>query len=431
MEELRPPLERDDILRLAHELMAGTVSGQFRLPDDLAVVAASGSEAHLYDLDGRRYIDYMLGSGPVLLGHAHPEVAAAIAEQAARGSTFYVLNSPTIELAQRIVEVMPCAQQVKFASSGLEATLYALRFARVFTGRPKILKFAGGFHGSHDVGMMNAFSEPAQYPRGTFDSGGVPAGVADDVIVSRWNDFAMTEDLIRRNAGELAAVICEPMQRCLVAAPGFLQMLREVTASQEVLLIFDEMVTGFRFALGGAQERYGVVPDLATFGKALTNGMPMTGIAGAAEIIDVARPQSGAASTGAAYYGNTLNGNPLCAAAGLATLGVLSRAGTYDRLESTTHLLREGIERIAAAQGVGVQLLGDGPVVQIAFAEHPITDVAGLKRADSARAGRFLLECARRGVLSSGKFYISVAHTSDDVGETLEVIAEAMAVSAP
>ena len=416
-------------MRLAHQLLAGTVSGQYRLPDDLAVVAARGSGAHLYDLDGRRYIDYMLGSGPVLLGHAHPEVAAAISEQAARGSTFYVLNSPTVELAHRITEVMPCAQQVKFASSGLESTLYALRFARVFTGRPKILKFAGGFHGSHDVGMLNAFSEPARYPCGTFDSGGVPAGVADDVIVSRWNDFEMTEDLIGRNAAELAAVICEPMQRCLVAAPGFLQMLREVTAGHDVLLIFDEMVTGFRFALGGAQERYGVVPDMATFGKALTNGMPMTGIAGAAEIIDVAKPQSPPAAAGA-YYGNTLNGNPLCAAAGLATLGVLSRPGTYERLESTTRRLREGIERAAAGQGIGVQVLGDGPVVQIAFAEHPITDVASLKRADSAWAARFLLECARRGVLSSGKFYVSTAHSDDDVAETLGVIAEAMVASA-
>ena len=429
MEEPRPPLERDDVLRLAHELMAGTVSGQFRLPDDLAVVAASGSGAHLYDLDGRRYIDYMLGSGPALLGHAHPEVAAAIAEQAAKGSTFYVLNSPTIELAQRIVDVMPCAQQVKFASSGLEATLYALRMARVFTGKPKILKFAGGFHGSHDVGMINAFTEPAQYPCGTFDSGGVPDGIADDVIVSRWNDFSMTEDLIRRNAGELAAVICEPMQRCLVAAPGFLRMLRDVTAGAGVLLIFDEMVTGFRFALGGAQERYGVVPDLATFGKALTNGMPMTGIAGAGEIIEVAQPQSSLPASGA-YYGNTLNGNPLCAAAGLATLGVLSRPGTYDRLEATTGELRRGIERAAADQGVDVQLLGDGPVVQIVFAEHTINDVASLKRADSGRAGRFLLECARRRVLSSGKFYVSAAHSDDDVAETVEVIAEAMAASA-
>ena len=405
--------------------MHGTVAGQFTLPDELTVVAARGSGAHLHDLNGRRYIDYMLGSGPVLLGHAHPEVVAAIAEQAAKGSTFYVLNSPTIELAHRITEVMPCAEQVKFASSGTESTFYALRIARVFTGRPKILKFAGGFHGSHDLGMMNAFSEPEQYPSPTPDSGGLPAGVADDVIVSRWNDFAMTEDLIRRNAGELAAVICEPMQRCLVAAPGFLQMLREVTTRLGVLLIFDEMVTGFRFALGGAQERYGVVPDLATFGKALTNGMPMTGIAGPAEIIGVAQPQSG--QGGGAYYGNTLNGNPLCAAAGLATLGVLSRPGTYDRLESTAIQLRQGIERAAADLGIGVQVLGDGPVLQIAFADHPINDVASLKRADSARAGRFLLECARRGVLSTGKLYVSVAHSDDDVAETIDAIAGAMA----
>lgn len=417
-------------MRLAHELMHGTVAGQFTLPDELTVVAARGLGSHLFDLNGRRYIDYMLGSGPVLLGHAHPEVVAAISEQAARGSTFYVLNSATIELAHRITEVMPCAEQVKFGSSGTEATFYALRIARVFTGRPKILKFAGGFHGSHDLGMMNAFSEPEQYPSPTPDSGGLPAGVADDVIVSRWNDFAMTEDLIRRNAGDLAAVICEPMQRCLVAAPGFLQMLREVTAHLGVLLIFDEMVTGFRFALGGAQERYGVVPDLATFGKALANGMPMTGIAGPAEIIGVAQPQSGLSEPGA-YYGNTLNGNPLCAAAGLATLGVLSRPGTYDRLDSAANQLRRGIERAAADLGIGIQVLGDGPVLQIAFADHTINDVASLKRADSARAGRFLLECARRGVLSTGKFYVSVAHSDDDVAETLEVIAEAMVASGP
>ena len=429
MEEPRPPPERDKLLELAHELMHGTVAGQFTLPDELAVVATRGSGAYLLDFDGRRYIDYMLGSGPVLLGHAHPEVTAAIAEQAARGTTLYVLNSPSVELARRITEVMPCAEQVKFASSGMEATLYALRFARAFTGKPKILKFAGGFHGSHDLGMMNAFSEPKQYPRPEPDSAGVPAGVADNVIVSRWNDFSMTEELIRRHAGELAAVICEPMQRCLVAAPGFLKMLRDITEREGVLLIFDEMVTGFRFALGGAQERYGVVPDLATFGKALTNGMPMTGIAGAAEIIDVAKPQSGLPEPGA-YYGNTLNGNPLCAAAGLATLGVLSRPGTYERLESTTRELRQGIERTAAELGIGIQVLGDGPVVQVAFAEHPINDVASLKRADSARAGRFLLECAQRGVLSTGKFYVSVAHSGDDVSETLEVIAEAMAASA-
>ena len=420
--------DRDELLRLSQQLMDGTLGGQFTLPDGVGVMAARGSGAHVFDVDGRRYLDYMLGSGPVLLGHAHSEVAAAIAAQAARGSTFYVLNVETVELARRITEVMPCAQKVKFASSGSEATAYAMRIARAFTGKPKILKFAGGFHGSHDQAMMNAFSEPPQFPRPTTDSGGVPEGVAEGVIVSRWNDFSMTEKLIRSHASELAAVICEPMQRCLVAASGFLAMLREVTASEGVLLIFDEMVTGFRFALGGAQERYGIVPDLATFGKALTNGMPMTGIAGRAEVMEVARPQS-ARSPAGAFYGNTLNGNPLCATAGLATLSVLSRPGTYDRLESTARQLRNGIELAADRLGVAVQVLGEGPVMQVAFTESPITDFASLQRADSARAGRFLLECARRGVLSSGKFYVSLAHSDADVSETLEVIAEAMAAS--
>ena len=419
-------LRHDELVRLGHELMGGTVSGQFTLPDELALVAARGVGAHLYDLRGRRYIDFMLGSGPVLLGHAHPEVVAAIAEQAARGSTFYVLNSATIELAARVVDVMPCAEQVKFASSGTEATFYALRMARAFTARPKILKFAGGFHGVHDLGMMNAFSEPAEYPHPSADSDGVPAAAADDVIVSRWNDFSLTEELIRRHASDLAAVICEPMQRCLVAAPGFLRMLREVTSQCGVLLIFDEMVTGFRFALGGAQERYGIVPDLATFGKALTNGMPMTGIAGSREIIGVSHPNR-SPSEARAYFGNTLNGNPLCAAAGVATLDVLGRPGVYERLESSTGKLKRGVAQIAARLGVGVQILGDGPVFQLAFADHPIRDVADLRRADADRFSRFLLGCAAHGVLSSGKFYLSLAHSDSDISETLDVIAEVLA----
>ena len=422
-------MEHDAVVKLGDELMGGTVSGQFVLPEESAIVAERGEGAYLYDRRGRRYIDYMLGSGPLLLGHAHPEVVAAIVEQAGRGSTFYVLNARTIELANRVTEVMPCAEQVKFASSGTEATFYALRIARVFTGRPKILKFAGGFHGVHDMGMMNAFTEPESYPHPTPDTDGVSAGVADDVIVSRWNDRELTEHLIRRHAPDLAAVICEPMQRCLVAVPGFLQMLRDVTAECGVLLVFDEMVTGFRFALGGAQERYGVVPDLATFGKALTNGLPMTGLAGRREVIEVTNPRrSGDAPR--AYFGNTLNGNPLCAAAGLATLDVLSRPGVYERLESSTAALKRGISRIVDELGLGVQILGDGPVFQLIFADHEINDLSDLNRADVDRYEQFLLGCVDRGVISSGKFYVSSAHTDDDIAETLDVIAAVLSETA-
>jgi glutamate-1-semialdehyde 2,1-aminomutase len=420
-------MHHDELLQLGHEVLGGTVSGQYLLPDEIAFVAERGEGAYLFDVRGRRYIDYMLGSGPVLLGHGHPEVVAAVVEQAALGSTYYVPNAKAFELAGRIVDVMPCAEQVKFTSSGSDATFYALRIARVFTGRSKILKFAGGFHGSHDVGMMNGFSEPAfAYPCSNPDSDGVTAGVADEVIVSRWNDVDMTTELISTHAHELAAVICEPMQRCLVAAPGFLQLLRDLTTQHGLLLIFDEMVTGFRFALGGAQERYGVVPDMATFGKALTNGHPMSGIAGRREIIDVTHPsRHGVAPI--AYFGNTLNGNPLCAAAGVATLNVLARDGVYERLESVTQELRSGIAERAGDLGISVQLLGDGPVFQLAFADHEILDLADLQRADGERFRRFLHGCVARGVLSSGKFYVSLAHSDNDVAETLEVIGAVLA----
>jgi glutamate-1-semialdehyde 2,1-aminomutase len=417
----------DELLQLGHRVMGGSVSGQYLLPDELAFIVDRGEGAYLFDVRGRRYIDYLLGSGPVLLGHAHPEVVAAVVEQASLGSTYYAPNAKTFELAGRVVDVMPCAEQVKFTSSGSDATFYALRIARVFTGKAKILKFAGGFHGSHDVGMMNAFSEPGSgYPHATSDSAGVPSGTAEEIVVSRWNDADMTEQLIAEHADELAAVICEPMQRSLVAAPGFLQMLRDVTERHGVLLIFDEMVTGFRFALGGAQERYGVVPDLATFGKALTNGHPLSGIAGRSEIMGVTHP-SRQNMEPLAYFGNTLNGNPLCAAAGLATLDVLSRDGVYERLETTTDALRNGIAALARDLGLGVQLLGDGPVFQIAFADHQIDDFADLQRADGERFKRFLHGCVARGVLSSGKFYMSLAHTDDDVVETLDVIEEVFA----
>ncbi|MBX6341421.1 MAG: aminotransferase class III-fold pyridoxal phosphate-dependent enzyme, partial [Thermomicrobiaceae bacterium] len=331
--------EAHEALLARAEAALGGAVGSFKLPAERAVVLARGRGSRVYDVDGREYIDYLLGSGPLLLGHAHPAVVEAVQRQAEQGSTFYTLTVPAIELAERIVEAVPCAEEVKFVSSGTEATFHALRIARAYTGKPKVLKFEGGFHGVNDYALMSALaSRPTHYPTPIPDSDGIPREVEADVLVSRWNDLPLTERIVAEHAHELAAVICEPLQRALVPAPGFLAALRELTQRHGVLLIFDEVVTGFRLAYGGAQERYGVVPDLATFGKAVSGGYPLAAIAGRREIVRVADPdQRGRGPY--AHLGGTLNGNPVAAAAGLATLAVLRQPGTYERLYAVTQRL--------------------------------------------------------------------------------------------
>jgi glutamate-1-semialdehyde 2,1-aminomutase len=370
----------------------------------------------------------VLGSGPLLLGHAHPTVVAAVQQQAALGSTFYTLNVPAIELAERIIEAVPCAEVVKFVSSGSEATFHAMRIARTFTGKPKILKFEGGFHGVNDYALMSALgSQPTAYPQPIPDSAGIPRAVEDDVLVSRWNDTALTGEIVTAHAAELAAIICEPLQRSLVPAPGFLTELRALADRHGLLLIFDEVVTGFRLAYGGAQERYGVVPDLATFGKAISGGYPLAAVAGRRDVMAVTDPdRKGQAPL--AHLGGTLNGNPIAAVAGLATLEVLQGDGTYDRLYATTERLKSGLGELLSERGFAAQINGDGPLFQVFFTDQPVTDYPGALASDRARSRRFGLACLDRGLwLNPGeKFYVSLAHDVEDVERTLDIFADAI-----
>src|SRR3989442_3874718 len=259
-----------ELLATAHRVLPGGSNGNVILPPEQAFVIAAGQGTRVYDVEGHCWIDYLLGSGPMILGHAHPEVVAAVQEQLTKGSTFFYLHEKTIQLAEAIVEAMPCAEQVRFTSSGTEATFFALRVARAFRGRDKILKFEGGWHGTHDYGAMSVSTRsPKAFPAPTPDSSGVPHAVESTVLVAPYNDLATAEALIATHHEELAAVICEPYQRVVVPAPGFLQGVRAVTRRYGVPLIFDEIVTGFRLAYGGAQEYYGVVPDLVTLGKVI------------------------------------------------------------------------------------------------------------------------------------------------------------------
>lgn len=417
---------KEDLVHRANVALGGSL-GTFVLPDDLSVIVERAEGAYLYDVDGRRFIDYLLGSGPMLLGHARPEIIAAIQEQVAKGLSYFVLNEPVIHLAERMIDVVPCAEMVRFMSSGTEATFHALRIARTYMRRPKVLKFEGGYHGVHDYAMMSALSAvQTQYPTPIPDSGGIPREVEADVVVSRWNDLDMTEQLIRENVSELAAVICEPLQRALIPAPGFLKAVREITERYGVLLIFDEVVTGFRLALGGAQEKYGVVPDLAAFGKAMSAGYPMAAVAGRSEIMGVTNLHH-AGSGDIARVAGTMSGNPVGAVAGIVSLDLLAQPGVYERMYETSDALKNGLRALAAERGVDVQVIGEGPVFQMLFASDPITDYPSFLAADREKSRQFGLECIRRGVTTTPgeKFYVSIAHSDEDVEETLQVFAQA------
>lgn len=418
----------EEWLRRGRSALGGAVTS-FVLPETHAVVLSHGLGSRVVDVDGREYIDYVLGSGPLILGHAHPAVVEAVSRQAALGSTFYTLTPAAIELAEEIIRAVPCAEMVKFVSTGSEATFHALRIARAYTGRTKILKFEGGFHGVHDYALMSAFPpEPSDFPTPRPDSAGIPPQVAETVLVSRWNDLDVTRQLIETHAAELAAVICEPLQRALPPVPGFLSGLRELTQRYGILLIFDEVVTGFRLAYGGAQERYGVVPDLATFGKALSGGYPLAAVAGRREIMSVTDFARKGRGEPVAHLSGTLNGNPLAAAAGLATISVFRQPGVYEYLYRITDQLKAGLRELAAAQGVPLRVIGDGPVFQVVFAEDEPRDYAGMLRADRELAVRFGLACLERGLFVNPgeKFYVSLAHTEEDVARTLEIFAAAL-----
>ncbi len=420
-----------DIVQRAARVFPGGVLGSHRSGPGLEFVVREGRGAYLWDTDGRRYIDYLLGSGPMLLGHAHPAVVEAVQRQLGRGSTYMLLNEPVIELAEEIVRAVPCAEQVRFTASGSEATFFALRVARAHRKRDKVLKFEGGWHGSHDYGAMSVSTRsPKAFPAPTFDSSGIPHAVGDTVLVAPYNDLATAEALIAAHHHELAAVILEPYQRTIVPAPGFLQGLRDITRRHAILLIFDEIVTGFRLAYGGAQEYYGVVPDLATYGKVVAGGFPLAAVAGPTEIMRHFDPAL-EGTPDFVWQAGTLNGNPIAAAAGAATLAELRKPGTYARLHKLGTRLRDGLAAAASHQGLTAQVSGEPPVFDIVFTDRPIVDYRSTLTADRTRIRVFNEECLRRGVVKAvNKIYVSLALTDDDVEHTLGVFTEALAVVA-
>ena len=426
---------QSQLLAEAGRYIAGGGIGLFILPPDVNVVIERGEGSHIYDFAGREFIDYHLGSGPCLLGHGHPEITEAVAKQLTKGTTYYFLNEPEIRLAKRLAEAIPCGEVCHFTGSGTEATFFAMRIARASTGRSKVLKFEGGWHGMHDYGLWSTTpTQPSDYPRGKADSAGIPANVTENVLVAPFNDAARAVEIIEANASDLAAVIVEPLQRVLKPEPGFLEALRAVTAKHGIVLIFDEVVTGFRIAWGGAQEAYGVTPDLATYGKAMSGGFPMAAIVGRADVMRPldARPRDGMPvdRTKLVWATNTLNGNPVASVAGLVALDILQRPGAYDHFHKIGGRLRRGIKESAERHGFAVQVPGEDAVFGVRFtARETLRNWEDLLTADKDLGLRWALELLRRGLLvnPNEKFYISLAHTDADVDRTLEIVDDAFA----
>ncbi len=388
-------------------------NGEFNLPPELATVITRGQGCELWDGDGRRFIDFSIGWGSVLVGHAHPGVVEAVTRQVPLGSNFAYINENSLLLAEEIVRVSPVCDALRFCASGTEATMYCQRLARAFTGRPKILKFEGAYHGANDIGVTSLFpAHPPDFPEPDPTSADVKHTAKRDILVAPFNDIEITRRIVAEHAGELAAVIVEPLQRCTPPMPGFLEGLRAVTCERDVLLIFDEVVTGFRLAYGGAQEYYGVVPDLVAYGKALGGGYPIGAFGGRQDIMDIVR-EDRLGDPLYVWVASTLGGNPISTAAARAALSALSQDGTYDRLHALGKYLRSGMRRVLEHHGITAQVIGDGPLAQVVFSDQPVRDYRSTQRGDKARGRAVMLGLFERRVFLNPmgtKLYLSIAH---------------------
>ena len=415
------------LIEKARRVLPGGSFGNFSAD----IVIREGRGGRVWDESGNEYIDFLLGSGPMLVGHAHPEVTAAAQARIAQGTTFFANNRYGIELAEAIVAAVPCAEQVRFVSTGSEADLYAMRAARAFTRRDKILKFEGGYHGMSDYSLMSlAPKRPGNFPQPIPDSAGIPKSLRDEILVAPFNDPDMVAGLVREHKSELAGVIVEPMQRILPPAPGFLEALRRITAEHGVLLIFDEVVTGFRLAYGGAQEYYGVVPDLCTLGKVIGGGFPLAAIAGRSDIMAHFDRQA-VGDDGFLMQVGTLSGNPVAAAAGLATLEILRRPGAYDRLFAIGRGLMATLTELLRRNGLTAQVIGEPPLFDAVFSGEVVRDYRGTLRGNAEMGRRFNALLRERGILKGeAKYYVSLAHTTEDIQHAREAWAAAIEVLA-
>jgi glutamate-1-semialdehyde 2,1-aminomutase len=406
------------------------VAGTTVAPEDREFTIDGGRGVYVTDTRGTEYLDYKLGSGPMIVGHAHPEVVAAVQSRVEEGTTFYAPNQLAHDFAERIVDAVPCAESLKFVSTGTEATYLAMRLMRAHTGRDKILTFEGSYHGWHDHALVGSQrgGDRIAGPETTVDTAGAAPGARDGIVKAPFNDLARTAEVVEDHADDLAGVFTEPMMRSVTPADGFLAGLRELCDEFGLVLGFDEVVTGFRLAWGGAQEHYGVEPDLATYGKIIGGGTPVGAVAGRRSILeamhpDVPHPEGGVET------GGTLNGNPLGMAAGMATLDILDREDVYDDLYAYGDRLQRLFADVLDDSPFPGMAIGEGPVV-----DYAITDADALTDWETALAcdgetktaiDRALFD---QGILKStgGKMYLSTEHGDEEFERTAEAFETAV-----
>lgn len=417
-----------ELLQRARAVLPGGVNSPvraFRAVEGDPVFIAEARGAYLTDVDGKRYVDYVGSWGPMIVGHAHDKVTQAIQHALGRGTSYGAPTPGEVELAERIREAYPSMQMLRMTSSGTEAVMGALRVARGFTGRDLVVKFEGAYHGGADYLLVKAGSGAATF--GEPDSAGVPAAIANTTTVLPWNDPAAARALFDTRGSEIAALILEPVvgnMGCVAPAPGFLELLRELTSKAGALLVFDEVMTGFRLSYGGAQARFGIQPDLTTLGKIIGGGLPVGAYGGRREIMEKVSP------LGPVYQAGTLSGNPLAVASGLATLALLREPGVYDKLEATSAAVERIFHEAGAQAKVPLQVQRVGSMLTPFFSGTPVRSWAEADQCDRKRFGKF-----HRALLDHGVYwppsqfeagFVSLAHDEGALEITRKAVTEAL-----
>jgi glutamate-1-semialdehyde 2,1-aminomutase len=413
----------------AQSLIPGGVNSPvraFRAVGGRPVFVARAEGSRIYDVDGNVYIDYVGSWGPMILGHAHAEVLGALERALKRGTSYGAPTEAEVEMAGLVAECVPSVEMVRMVNSGTEATMSAIRLARGYTGRDKIVKCEGCYHGHEDSLLVKAGSGAMTF--GVPTSPGVPTEVVKNTLTVPFNDLQALETVAQANPGQIACVIIEPVpgnMGCIPPSPGYLEGLRKITTREGIVLIFDEVMTGFRLALGGAQERYRITPDLTTLGKIIGGGLPVGAYGGRREIMEKVSP------VGPVYQAGTLSGNPLAMTAGLVTLKALRRPGVYEDLEQKSKRLCDGLAEITKRRGVPAFHTRVGSMFTTFFQEGPVTDYASALRSDTRRFGQFFQGMLERGVnLAPSQFeagFMSLGHTAEDIDRTIEAADQTLA----